>query len=44
MKSTKKKNKEKLELTREEWDIMREFKKAPFKERFMQMEALLNSN
>ncbi len=44
MELTKKKKKEKLEITREEWDIMREFRKAPYKERFIQMEAFLNTS
>ena len=30
-------------ISLKEWDIMREFRKAPFKERLSQMEALLNA-
>ena len=43
MKLLNRKNNDKLEITREEWDVMREFRKTPFKERFMNMEALLNA-
>jgi len=43
MKLLKKKKQEEISLTHEQWDIMREFRKAPFKERFLQIESLVNS-
>ena len=43
MKTSRKRKKNTLEITREEWDIMREFRKTPFKERFIKMEDLLNA-
>ena len=43
MKTLKRRKKEKLEITREEWDIMREFRKTPFKERFMKYDYIWNS-
>ena len=43
MKSQKKEKNRNLEIKREDWEILREYKKAPFKEKYLKNEAILNS-
>jgi hypothetical protein len=43
MKLPNKRKKENLQVTREEWEIFREYKKTPIRERFLKHEALWNT-